>query len=79
MNNVKNDKKTKKNFNIINNSKNITYIAQKKFDKLFHDLLTLQMIKLSNEKFIRRVLCDIFIEFKNLFLLSMMKNKDIDI
>jgi hypothetical protein len=78
-NNIKNDKKTKNNFNVINNSKNITYIAQKKVDKLFHDLLTFQLPKLSNEKYIRKVLYDIFIEFKNLLLLSMMKNKDINI
>ena len=79
MNNIKNDKKTKNNFNVINNSKNITYIAQKKVDKLFHDLLIFQLPKLSNEKYIRKVLYDIFIEFKNILLLSIMKNKDINI
>ena len=68
----------KKKFNIIN-SKNITFIAQKRVNKLFHDLITFQLPKLSNKKYIRKVLYDIFIEFKNLLLLSMTKNKDINI
>ena len=72
-----NDSKNKK-FNIIN-SHNITHIAQKKVNKLFHDLLIFQLPKLTDKKYIRKVLYDIFIEFKNLFLLSMMINKDINI
>ena len=78
MRDINYDKEKKKKMSVIN-SKNITYMAQKKVDKLFHDLLTFQLPKLSNEKYIRKVLYDIFIEFKNLLLLSMIKNKDINI
>ena len=76
--NLDNDIDKNKKYNIIN-SKNITYLAQKKVNKLFHDLLIFQLPKLSNEKYNRNILYDIFIEFKNLLLLSMMKNKDINI
>ena len=72
------DKKINNNIKIIN-PHNIIYIAQNKVNKLFHDLLIFQLPKLPEEKYIRKVLYDIFIEFKNLLLLSMMKNKDIDI
>ena len=78
MKNLENEKLKKKKFNIIN-SNNIAYIAQKKVNTLFHDLLTFQLPKLSDKKYIRKVLYDIFIEFKNLLVLSMMKNKDINI
>ena len=68
----------KKKLNIIN-EKNITHIAQNKVNKIFHDLLIFQLPKLTDKKYIRKVLYDIFIEFKNLLLISMVINKDINI
>ena len=77
-NNSEKENAKKKKFSIIN-SKNITFMAEKKVNKLFHDLLIFQLPKLPKKKYIRKVLYDIFIEFKNLLILSMMKNKDINI
>ena len=68
----------KKKLNIIN-EKNITHIAQNKVNKIFHDLLIFQLPKQTDKKYIRKVLYDIFIEFKNLLLISMVINKDIKI
>ena len=68
----------KNNINILN-SHNIINIAQNKVNKLFHDLLIFQLPKLSDAKYVRKVLYDIFIEFKLLLFLSMLKNKDIEI
>ncbi len=65
--------------NRIVNERNIINIAQNKVNKLFHDLLIFQLPKLSNTKYNRKILYDIFIEFKILLLLSMMRNKDVDI
>lgn len=79
--NLKNQRKNKKLKNNTNyiNSKYMVYRSINKINKLFPDLITFQFPKLSNKKYIRKILYDIFIEFKNLLLLSMLKNKDINI
>ena len=71
-------KKEIKKYNDINQN-NIVSVGQKKVDKLYHDLLIFQFPTLSEKKYDRKILYDIFIEFKNLLLLSMIINKDINI
>ena len=69
--------KKDKNTNIIND-KNITNLAQDKINKIYHDLLVFRLPDLDDKIYIRKILYDVFIEFKNVLLLSMTKNKDIN-
>lgn len=68
----------KDNFNIIN-EKNIVNLAQNKINKVYHDLLIFDIPNLNDKFYIRKLLYDVFIEFKNMLLLSMMKNRDINL
>ena len=72
------EEKNMKKYNDINPN-NIISVGQKKINKLFHDLLIFQLPKLPEKKYVRKILYDIFIEFKNILLLSMIINKDINI
>ena len=72
------EKKEIKKYNNINQN-NIILAGQKKVNKLFHDLLIFQLPKLHEKKYVRKILYDVFIEFKNILLLSMIINKDTNI
>ena len=61
------------------NKENIAGLAVKKINKLYHDLLIFKLPNLDENFYIRKLLYDVFIEFKNMLLLSMMKNKDINL
>ena len=61
------------------NENNIANLAINKVNKLYHDLLIFQLPNLDEKIYIRKILYDIFIEFKNMLTLSMMKNKNINI
>ena len=61
------------------NDNNVTYYAINKIDKLYHDLLVFNLPDLNNKVYIRKLLYDIFIEFKNMLLLSMAKNRNINL
>ena len=65
-------------FNIINEN-NIVTLAENKINKEFHDLLIFDIPNLNDKFYIRKLLYDVFIEFKNMLLLSMMKNRDINL
>ena len=76
--NFNTEKKQIKNYNDLSQD-DIILVGQKKINKLFHDLLIFQLPKLTEKKYARKILYDIFIEFKNMLLLSMVINKDINI
>ena len=61
------------------NDNNVTYYAINKIDKIYHDLLVFNLPDLDNKIYIRKLLYDIFIEFKNMLLLSMAKNRNINL
>lgn len=61
------------------NDNNITHYAIDKIDKIYHDLLVFNLPDLDNKIYIRKLLYDIFIEFKNMLLLSMAKNRNINL
>ena len=65
-------------FNIINEN-NIVTLAENKINKEFHDLLIFDIPNLNDKFYIRKLLYDVFIEFKNMLLLSMMRNRNIKI
>ena len=54
-------------------------MAIDRIDKLYHDLLVFNLPDLDNKVYIRKLLYDVFIEFKNMLLLSMAKNRDINL
>ena len=70
--------KNNTNRNIIN-EKNIANLAIREIDKQFHDLLVFNLPELDDKIYIRKILYDVFIEFKNMLVLSMMRNKNINI
>ena len=61
------------------NEKNIANLAIREIDKQFHDLLVFNLPELDDKIYIRKILYDVFIEFKNMLVLSMMRNKNINI
>ena len=61
------------------NDNNVTHYAIDKIDKIYHDLLVFNLPDLDNKIYIRKLLYDIFIEFKNMLLLSMAKNRNINL
>lgn len=61
------------------NDNNVTHFAIDKIDKIYHDLLVFNLPDLDNKIYIRKLLYDIFIEFKNMLLLSMAKNRNINL
>ena len=61
------------------NENNHTHMAIDRIDKLYHDLLVFNLPDLDNKVYIRKLLYDVFIEFKNMLLLSMAKNRDINL
>ena len=61
------------------NENNIATLVQNKVNKLYHDLLIFKIPNLDEKIYIRKILYDVFIEFKNMLALSMMKNKNINI
>ena len=61
------------------NDNNVTHYAIDKIDKIYHDLLVFNLPDLNNKVYIRKLLYDIFIEFKNMLLLSMAKNRNINL
>ena len=61
------------------NENNHTHYAMDKIDKYYHDLLIFDLPDLDEKIYIRKLLYDIFIEFKNMLLLSMAKNRDINL
>ena len=61
------------------NENNHTHLAIDKIDKSYHDLLIFNLPDLDDKVYIRKLLYDIFIEFKNMLLLSMAKNRDINL
>lgn len=73
------DFKEKKEASKIVNENNLINLAENKINKLYHDLLVFKLPELDNSIYIRNILYDVFIEFKNMLLLSMMKNRDINI
>ena len=61
------------------NENNIATLVENKVNKLYHDLLIFKLPNLDDKIYIRKILYDVFIEFKNMLTLSMMKNKNINI
>ena len=61
------------------NENNIATLVENKVNKLYHDLLIFKLPNLNDKIYIRKILYDVFIEFKNMLTLSMMKNKNINI
>ena len=61
------------------NENNIATLVENKVNKLYHDLLIFKLPNLDDKIYIRKILYDVFIEFKNMLALSMMKNKNINI
>ena len=68
----------KKNKNNIINEDSITTQAMNKINKCYHDLLIFKLPDLDEKIYIRKILYDVFIEFKNMLLLSTMKKRDIN-
>ena len=68
----------KKDINNIINDNSITIQAINKINKLYHDLLIFKLPELDDKIYIRKILYDVFIEFKNMLLLSTMKKRDIN-